>query len=75
MSEQRPQTTRACPKCEGADVFVRWHKGEGQYGSGGCGHAAKVVDFSEHLHVTCKTCQYEWVEDCTDALGVSGDSA
>lgn len=60
---------RKCPKCEGADVLIRWHKGVGRYGEGGCGYFAKVVVYGEHLHVTCRTCQYEWAEDCLDALG------
>jgi len=52
-------------------VLIRWHAGHGRYGTGGCGAFAQVVCYSEHLHVTCRTCQYEWAEDCADALGAT----
>lgn len=59
---------RECVKCGGTDILVRWHRG-GLYGLTGCGYGAKVVDPVEHLHATCRTCQYEWLEDTLDALG------
>ena len=69
VSDQRSAATeRVCPKCGSAEALVRWHPGKGRYGDGGCGFFAKVVGYSEHLHVTCRTCQYEWMEDSLDAL-------
>jgi hypothetical protein len=58
---------RVCSKCGGEDILVRWHTG-GRYGTGGCGYYAKVVQPSEHLHCTCRSCQYEWAEDTLDNL-------
>ena len=55
-----------CAKCGGGDILTRWHTG-GRYGVAGCGYGAKIVKTGEHLHRTCRTCQYEWTEKCADA--------
>jgi len=68
MSQREPTVERRCVKCGGEDILVRWHPGHGRYGTGGCGFHAKVVVYSEHLHCTCRTCQYEWGEDTLDNL-------
>jgi hypothetical protein len=57
----------ACAKCRGEDILVRWHTHGGRYGEGGCGYYAKVIEYGEHLHYTCRTCQYEWIGAPADA--------
>ena len=57
---------RVCSKCGEDDIVIRWHaKG----GSSECGYFAKVKVYGEHLHATCRTCQFEWGEDTLDNLG------
>ena len=56
-----------CAKCGSDDINTSWHQGHGRYGSGGCGFYAKVVVYVEHLHRTCRNCQFEWADDTLDA--------
>lgn len=57
-----------CSKCSGEEILVRWHKTGGRYGGdGSCGYYAQVVETGEHMHFTCRTCQYEWTGVPADA--------
>ena len=56
MSDETPFAV--CPKCSCGDVGVAWH--ENDRFPAGCGSMARVRNPSEHLHYTCRRCQYEW---------------
>lgn len=71
---ERP-AVRGCVKCGGDDLLIRWH-GAGAYHRSRTG-ASCHSDYGEwhgnptgeHLHVTCRTCQFDWFEDTLDNLG------
>lgn len=67
MGADHEATESSCVKCGGNDILTRWHPGHGRYGTNGCGYYAKVVVYVEHLHRTCRTCQYEWADETLDA--------
>lgn len=49
-----------CPKCEHNNIDVKWHDGKN------CGLFAKVKEYFEHLHYTCRQCEYEWITETID---------
>lgn len=59
--------TIRCQKCGGTDVLVRYHPDASWKGC----RTATGQKFSwrntEHLHMTCRTCQWDWCEATKDS--------
>lgn len=57
-----------CVKCRGTDISTTFHKGAGYYD--GCGGSVKrrhSMRDGEHLHRTCRTCQWDWCDPPADS--------
>jgi len=57
---------RTCQKCGGTDIFVEWHEASPDPIYRTCGQHRSCLDkfpvsTEEHLHLTCRTCSYEWI--------------
>ena len=57
----------ACSMCGGAEIQTRYHEGENYWGDKrhcAYGSAATPTAHSSgpHLHRTCETCGYDWIE-------------
>jgi len=47
--------SETCVKCGGAEPMIRYHAERKD-----CGYYATARASAEHLHLTCRTCMYEW---------------
>ena len=61
----------SCSKCGGGDISTRYHQGESYWGdSRHCayGEAARPGTHrkGEHLHLTCRTCGFDWTKECAN---------
>ena len=57
----------ACSMCGGVEIRTRYHEGERYWPDArhcAYGSAANATAHSsdEHLHRTCETCGYDWIE-------------
>ena len=52
-----------CPKCGGEDLYVTFHKQgcrDPHCGCATCVYRSHAKEHREHLHVTCRGCQFDW---------------
>ncbi len=57
----RQETNEKCTKCGEAMVNLRYHASEFRCGYSS-GPPASHQFTGEHLHVTCRNCEFEWPE-------------
>ena len=59
-----------CRKCGSEDCLTEYHKSDMDRAGGNnysCRHDERNFK-GEHLHRTCRNCQYEWSDMCLDAV-------
>jgi predicted nucleic-acid-binding Zn-ribbon protein len=62
--------SESCVKCGSTDINTSYHRSYGMsILAGGCGWT-NLRGHGEHLHKTCRNCQYEWAEATLDAVAV-----
>jgi hypothetical protein len=74
MRELKKTTGIACMKCGGTDILTRYHKSGKDCWDGCCCEyclPGELKGIEEHLHRTCRTCQYDWRDPCNKALGAT----
>lgn len=65
------RSAASCAKCGGDEIATRYHDGETYWGDlrhcayGSAAHPTAHTR-GEHLHLTCKTCGFDWTEGCVD---------
>ena len=55
-----------CPKCGNNDISVSWHKDDNDCGWTWWRNGRGTVQ-GEHLHYTCRRCQYSWIGPTADS--------
>jgi hypothetical protein len=57
---------QSCPKCDGDDISVHWHRGGYTYSAAvkhKCGYGDFAKPSGEHLHHYCRVCGFDWFND------------
>lgn len=71
-TQNPPLTERAeCPKCGGTDLYVVFHKQGCERPGCGCAtcqYGSHAKEHREHLHVSCRRCQFDWVAPTLEQL-------
>ena len=77
MSAGDPQQARECEKCGSDEINMVYHGGSNYWGdvhhcaNGAAARGRNHAHFHKpHLHLTCKTCGYDWTEATRKAARV-----
>lgn len=61
----------ACPKCGNTDLYVVFHKqgcSDELCLCVNCYYVSHAQEHREHLHVTCRRCQFDWAAPTLEQL-------